>query len=206
MQEIDDKGYRKLFSNKEIFRQLLTSFVHEKWVKDLDFSRCELVKGSFVSRKYKKTFTDLLYKVKLRGRDLYVVILLEFKSAPALFVAVQMAGYILDFYRHLIDSEKKLRKLPPVFPILLYNGKRHWTSPLHLADLIEGRELLGEYALNFKYFPIIENLYNRQMLLQLGNIVSTLFLLEAHYEAKLLQRALLALFEKSKYKQAVPFF
>jgi len=102
MQEIDDKGYRKLFSNKEIFRQLMASFVHEAWVKELDFSRCELVKGSFVSRKYKKTFTDLLYKVKLRGRDLYVVILLEFKSAPALFVAVQMAGYIFEFCAAII--------------------------------------------------------------------------------------------------------
>jgi predicted transposase/invertase (TIGR01784 family) len=206
MQEIDDKGYRKLFSNKEIFRQLMASFVHEKWVKELDFSRCELVNGSFVSRKYKKTFSDLLYKVKLRGRDLYVVILLEFKSAPALFVAVQMAGYILDFYRHLIDSEKQLRKLPPVFPILLYNGKRRWISPLHLGDLIEGHEVLGEYTLQFKYFPIIENNYNRQMLLQLGNIVSTLFLLEAHYEVNLLQHALLTLFEKTKDKQAVSLF
>jgi len=58
----------------------------------------------------------------------------------------------------------------------------------------------------FKYFPIIENAYNRQMLLQLGNIVSTLFLLEAHYEVKLLQRALLALFEETQDKQAVSLF
>jgi predicted transposase/invertase (TIGR01784 family) len=72
--------------------------------------------------------------------------------------------------------------------------------------LIEGHELLGEYTLHFKYFPIIENSYNRQMLLQLGNIVSTLFLLEAHYEANLLQRAHMALFEKSQDKQAVSLF
>lgn len=206
MQEIHDSGYKKLLSNKEIFRQLITAFVHEKWVKDLDFSRCELIKGSFVSRRYKKTFTDLLYKVKLRGRDLYVVILLEFKSVPALFVAVQMAGYILDFYRHLIDSEKRLRKLPPVFPILLYNGKKRWTSPINLAELIEGQELLGEYMLHFKYFPVIENSFNRKVLLQIGNIVSTLFLLEAHYDIKLMERAVLALFEKTKDKQALSLF
>ncbi|NUO84094.1 Rpn family recombination-promoting nuclease/putative transposase, partial [candidate division KSB1 bacterium] len=130
MQQIHDLGYTKLFSNKEIFRQLLTSFVHEKWVKDLDFTKCELLKGSFVSKKYKKTFSDLLYKVKLRGRDVYIVVLLEFKSTPQRFPAVQMAGYIMDFYRHLIDSEKRLRMLPPVFPVLLYSGKRRWTLPL----------------------------------------------------------------------------
>ncbi len=206
MQEIHDSGYKKLLSNKEIFRQLITSFVREKWVKDLDFSRCELIKGSFVSRRYKKTFTDLLYKVKLRGRDLYIVILLEFKSAPATFAAVQMAGYILDFYRHLIDSEKRLRKLPPVFPILLYNGKKRWTAPTDLADLVEGHELLGEHVLHFKYFPIIENSFSRKFLLQIGNIVSTLFLLEAHHDIKLLERTLLTLFEKTKNKQALSLF
>lgn len=56
MQAFHDRSYTKLFSNKEIFRQLITSFVSEAWVKDLDFSACELIKGSFVSRKYKKNF------------------------------------------------------------------------------------------------------------------------------------------------------
>lgn len=97
MQGLDDRGYTKLFSNKEIFRQLITTFVREEWVQGLDFSRCELVKDSFLSEEYKKTFSDLMYKIKLRGRDLYIVVLLEFKSAPARFVAVQVAGYILDF-------------------------------------------------------------------------------------------------------------
>jgi len=206
MQELDDRGYTKLLSNKVIFRELMTSFVHEPWVKELDFSACELVKNSFVSRKYKKTFSDLLYKVKLRGRDLYVVILLEFKSAPARFVAVQMAGYILDFYRHLIDSEKRLRKLPPVFPILLYNGKRRWTSPLSLAELVEGHELLGEHTLHFRYFPIIENAFSRRTLLQIGNIVSTLFLAEAHYDFDLLTKRILALVERAEDKEALSLF
>ena len=114
MKDLDDRGYTQLFSNKAIFRELVTSFVHEAWVNDLDFSNCELVLGVFISKNYEKTFSDLMYKVKLRGRDFYIVILVEFKSAPALFVTVQMLGYILDFYRHLITStkEKDLRKLP----------------------------------------------------------------------------------------------
>ncbi|MCL4706160.1 Rpn family recombination-promoting nuclease/putative transposase [bacterium] len=109
MDDIHDRGYKKLFSNREIFRQLITTFVHEPWVKDLDFSTCELVKDSFISKRYKKTFTDLLYKIKLRGRDFYIVILLEFKATPQRFVALQMLGYIVDFYRHLVDSQKRLK-------------------------------------------------------------------------------------------------
>lgn len=196
MQKVHDLGYGPLFSNKEIFRQLLTSFVNQKWVKDSDFSKCELIKDSFVSKEYKKTFSDLLYKVKLRGRDIYIVILLEFKSKPERFTAVQMAGYLLDFYRHLITSEKKLHALPPVFPILLYSGKRRWTMPLHLDALVEDAELLGKYKIGFECFPIRVNSFGRKTLLELGNIVSTLFLAEAHYDSKLMAQEFRKLSER----------
>jgi predicted transposase/invertase (TIGR01784 family) len=203
MKKIHDRGYRKLFSNVEIFRQLITSFVHEPWVRDLDFSKCEMLKDSFVSEQYKGTFSDLIYKVKLRGRDLYIVILLEFKATPEQFVALQILGYMVDFYRHLIDSQKRVKKLPPVFPIMLYRGERRWTAPLNISALIGGAELLGKYALHFEYFPIFENAFSREVLLKIGNIVSTLFLAEAHYDFDLLARELLRLFQKSRDKKAV---
>jgi predicted transposase/invertase (TIGR01784 family) len=206
MQGLDDRGYTKLFSNKEIFRQLIVSFVREEWVKDLDFSQCELVKDSFLSGEYKKTFSDLLYKVKLRGRDLYIVILLEFKSAPARFVAVQVAGYILDFYRHLVASEKRLRKLPPVFPVLLYNGKKRWNAPKNLSELVESAPILGEYGLECKYFPIIENAFRPKELQRLGNIVSTLFLAETNFDGDALAAKLDELFDKEEDKQAASLF
>ncbi len=206
MHDIDDRGYKRLFSNKEIFRQLVTSFVKEEWVKDLDFSSCELVPGAFVSKNYEKTFSDLMYKVKLRDRDFYIVILLEFKSAPALFVVVQVLGYIMDFYRHLIASEKDLRKLPPVFPIMLYNGEKPWITPLDISELIEGHEILGNFALHFKCLPIIEYAYAEDLLLRIGNIVATLFLAEVHYDFEKLANQLLALFERTEDKQAISLF
>jgi len=85
MKQIDDRGYSVLFANREIFRQLIISFVHLPWVKHLDFSKCELMKDSFVSRRYKRSFSDLVYKIKLHERDFYIVVLLEFKSQPRSF-------------------------------------------------------------------------------------------------------------------------
>jgi len=35
MHEVYDRGYKKLFSNKALFRQLLESFVPLEWVKEL---------------------------------------------------------------------------------------------------------------------------------------------------------------------------
>jgi len=203
MKEIHDRGYKRLFSNLEIFRQLITAFVRASWVKNLDFSKCELLKESFVSERYKNTFKDLIYKIPLRGRELHIVILLEFKATPYRFVALQMLGYLVDFYRQLVESGKGLKKLPPVFPIMLYRGKRRWTAPISFATLIEGHELLGKHALRFAYFPIIVNAFSKKALLKIGNIVSTLFLAEAHYDSVLLRREFMTLFDKTTDKQAI---
>lgn len=73
MKTIHDKGYKKLFSNKVIFRQLMETFVHEDWVKDLDFDSCETLNKSFISSHYKETESDIIYKIRLRDKEVYSV-------------------------------------------------------------------------------------------------------------------------------------
>ena len=45
---VHDYGYKILFSNVTIFRQLLETFVDQPWVKELDFSKAETVNHSFI--------------------------------------------------------------------------------------------------------------------------------------------------------------
>ena len=44
-----DHSYKLLFSEPEIIADLLHGFVHEDWVKELDFSTLEKVSGSYIS-------------------------------------------------------------------------------------------------------------------------------------------------------------
>ncbi len=195
MHQIHDKGYKKLFSNKGIFRQLLQTFVPMSWVKDLDFDTCECIDKTFISEDYKETASDIIHKIKLRDSEIFVVILTEFKSTVERFTGLNLSTYVHDFYKSYLASNKSVRMLPPVFPVLLYNGNQRWTAPTDLADLIENRELLGEFAPCFKYFKIAINEYAREDLLKIGNVVSTLFLAEAHYNAEELERVFLEVFE-----------
>ncbi len=180
---IHDSGYKRLFSNKTIFRQLIETFVTEPWVKDLDFEQMEMVNKSFTSDHYKETESDLIYRVRLHGRDVYIYVLLEFQSTVDNWMAVRMLNYITNFYMDFIavQKERGIGKLPAVFPIMLYNGDRSWKAAVNVADLIEPEPFLGRYALNFEYFKIVEHEFSRQQLLGIRNIVSTLFLTEAHY-------------------------
>jgi len=205
---IHDSGYKRLFSNRTIFRQLIETFVEEEWVRELDFERAERVDKSFVSEHYKETESDLIYKVpfKTGERAVYFYLLIEFQSTVQRFMAVRVAHYASSFYLDYVETQPGVRLLPPLFPLVLYNGEERWTTPEEVAALIEREPALGEYRLSLKYFKLAENEYSREALLRQRSIISLLFLAEAHYDLSLLYGPLVSLFEEEPDRQAVQVF
>ena len=206
MAKIHDSGYKELFSNRTIFRQLIQTFVDADWVSELDFESCQTLDKSFISEHYKETESDLIYRVKFKGSEIYIYILIEFQSTVDHFMALRVLNYITNFYMDYIISNKGVKKLPTVFPIVLYNGDSRWSAPINIKDLIEDYPALGEYGLDFQYFKIAENEYSRDALLKIQNIVSTLFLAESYYDLDLLETELIDLFDAEADKQAVSLF
>jgi len=125
-----------------------------------------------------------------------IYLLLEFQSSVDKFISVRILNYITSLYIAMIKSGQVTGNLPPVYPILLYNGDPRWTAPEHIAETIDHHDLLGEFGIGFKYLKIIENEYSAEDLLNIQNIVSTLFLAENHYQLEALGDELMNLFEK----------
>ena len=92
-------------------------------------------------------------------------------------MALRMLRYILELYGSLLKADPQLKVLPPVFPLLLYNGDARWTAPENLADLIDRRISL-DYIPQFRYFKIAENEFSKERLLSLKNMIGALFLVE----------------------------
>jgi len=174
--------------------------VTEAWVKELDFDTCETLDKSFISDHYKETASDIIYKVKRNQRDSFVVILMEFKSTVERFLSLHLANYVTNFYMDYVEATPNVKLLPPVFPILVYNGDKEWSAPTKITDVIEDSRLLGKYGLNFEYFAIPVNGYKKEFLLKVKNVVSLLFLAEAHYDAELLEKLFLEVFERETDK------
>ena len=195
MKHLHDIGYKKLFQNRVIFRELLETFVHEAWVREIDFDTCETLDKSFIADHYKETESDLIYKLRLRGQEAYIVILLEFQSSVDRLMALRVLNYMTAFYLDYAASHTPVHKLPPLFPIVLYRGKHPWTAPTRMSDLIENHELLGRFAVQFEYWKIAEQDFPPEELTHIGNIVSTLFLTEMQYEPDVLSEELNHLFD-----------
>ena len=202
LHDIHDRGYKKLFRNKTILRQLIETFVDEPCVRELDFDQCEPLDKSFLTDHYKETESDLIYKVRLKGREAYIVILLEFQSTVEQFMALRVLNYITNFYMDYVQANKGITMLPPVFPIVLYNGPERWTAPLNLAALITDSDLLGRFAVRFEYFPIVEQAFPPSKLMKIHNLVSTLFLAESQYESEMMLEHLSQLFDQTEDREA----
>jgi hypothetical protein len=178
-----DLVYKKLFSNKVYLKQLLSSFVAEPWVDEIDFSQSETVDKSFVTEDYRRQEADLIWKLRHRGKTFYLYLLIEFQSTVDRFMSLRMLSYICELYRAMIEERfgdgpyNSQKLLPPIFPLLLYNGQEHWTAPEQLSDLIEPL-ISTKFMPSFSYYKIAENEIAPEHLLEIGNLVSSLFFCE----------------------------
>src|SRR3978361_533164 len=102
-----DNGYKALFSHPEMVADLIRGFVHEDWVRDLDFTTLERVEGSFVTPRLQRRESDIVWRVRWGGdRWLYVYLLLEFQSTVDPFMALRLMVYVGLLYQHLIKQKQ----------------------------------------------------------------------------------------------------
>ena len=169
-----DTRYKKLFKNPLLVEELLTSFVDEDFIKDLDFSTLKKLDKSFVSDAFRNKESDMIYQVKFKDDLIYIFLLLEFQSSVDKKMSLRMLRYICEFYEEL---EFKGEKFPAMFPVLLYNGDSKWTAETNIKNIIEDT-LPKEFIPNFSYYKIAENEFSPETLYKIKNTVSAIFLIE----------------------------
>jgi predicted transposase/invertase (TIGR01784 family) len=176
-----DNSYKLLFSHQEMVRDLLKGFVKEAWVEQCDFSSLQKMSGSYISDDLRDREDDLIWRIQWGDGWLYVYLLLEFQSTIDHFMAVRIQGYLALLYQDIIRTQnlKPQDKLPPVLPVVLYNGKPRWQAPLQLDQLIHPAPLgLEIYRPQARYLLLDEGRFENHELSSLNNLVAALFQLE----------------------------
>lgn len=176
-----DAGYKDLFSHPEMVADLLRGFVHEPWVQEVDFSTLEKVSGSYVSDDLRTREDDLVWRVRLRAGWLYVYLLLEFQASVDPYMAVRVLTYTGLLYQDLIRRRElaPAGRLPPVVPVVLYNGRPPWQAAVDIAELVAAAPGgLATYRPQLRYLLIDEGALPETALPVTRNLVAALFRLE----------------------------
>lgn len=181
---IHDKSYKDLFSNKDVFIKLIRNYVSDTWGNELEPQNLSLIDKSFILQDYEKIESDIVYKASIEDEEVIFYVLLEFQSSVDYSMPIRLFLYMSSIWREIVKNtdknefKRKDFKLPAIVPIVLYNGKDKWTTPKTFKEKINKASIFGNNIVDFEYILLDVNRYNRKELLQKGDISSAIFLLD----------------------------
>lgn len=191
MPSAHDASYKLLFSAPELVRDLVLGFIPDAWLHSLDYATLEKMPGSYISDDMRHRADDVVWRVKVGGDWVYLYILIEFQSKVDPWMAVRMMSYVGLLYQDLIKAKQVLpqRKLPPVLPIVLYNGDAPWTAATNISELIpKVPGLVAQFLPSLQYLLIEENRYAGTDLASMQNLVAAMMRLQRpHSQAEVLE-------------------
>jgi hypothetical protein len=179
-----DALYHRLFSHPGMVAQLLREFVAGPWLDELDLDAMERMNAKFHAETTERRDGVMIWRIPRRGGgDTYLVLLLEFQSTPDHWMALRALVYAGLLWQHLVKEQRLPAdgRLPPVLPVVVYNGDRRWAAPVALHALIGLPEdsPLWRWQPDMRYHMIDEGAFGEADLERRDALPALLFRLES---------------------------
>ncbi|MBP7304407.1 MAG: Rpn family recombination-promoting nuclease/putative transposase [Fervidobacterium sp.] len=147
-----DAFFKLMFGDIEVAQDFLQNYLPTEIAKAVDLKHLTKENNSYIDEQFKESFTDMLYKTKINGKDGYIYFLFEHKSYQDPLVILQLLKYIVRIWEEKYD--RKTNRLPIVIPMVIYHGENKWNVQTKLMNLIKGIDELPEETK--KYIPSYE--------------------------------------------------
>jgi predicted transposase/invertase (TIGR01784 family) len=112
----------------------------------------------------------------------FVYLLLEFQSTVDHRLPIRMLHYVACFYDHLIKTHVTTARkgMPPIFPVVLYNGSKRWTAREDIYRMIrpEPPGFMRVYQPHLRYHLVNESAFSEEELAQRDTALSGIFEVE----------------------------
>ncbi len=144
-----DKFLKETLSKKENAIGFIENYLPKDIVELIDLNKINIEKDSYITENLQEYFTDLLYKVMIKGEESYIYVLFEHKSYPDKLIGLQLLEYLIQCWKSKI---KQKNKLPLVIPLVIYHGKVNWNIGVRFSDIIEKiDDKFKKYIPDFEY-------------------------------------------------------
>ncbi len=181
-----DTGYKELFTHPEFVQQLIEGFVPDEIAELMDFTTLKHHSGNYITPLFEEKFEDLVWSVEARwqgvSQRIFLYILLEFQSSVDQRMPIRLLHYVACFYDHLFKTRQTtpVRGLPPVLPIVIYNGSPRWSACQDVYELVqpEPPAFLRVYQPHLRYYLIDEARYTDEELTKRATPLSGVFGIE----------------------------
>ena len=126
---------RRSLSQPELAGAYLASVLPEGLVRQLDLGSLKLEEGSYIDPALSERQADFVYQVDFAGREALLYVLLEHQRCVDPIMAARFYVYTGRVLNNYLSQHPNARQVPPIVPVLLYNGSEAWSAPTQLQDL-----------------------------------------------------------------------
>ena len=192
----DDKGFKSLLEGRKAFHELLRHFIPDIWTRFVEEDQLVRVDKSFISLDYIGSEADIVYRCKVLGKEVYFYVLLELQSAVDFQMPWRLLQYMLEVWRSVMkdvpagDIRLKSFRLPPIIPVVLYNGKGEWTAERKFRAYQTETGLFDKGQVDFEYYLVDIARMHEEDLLGLEGLLPIAISLEHVKDAEALMHVL----------------
>jgi predicted transposase/invertase (TIGR01784 family) len=188
-----DTGYKGILSDKAEFLHFITKYFPELLKAGVTLDDVEKMPNSFITEEFRHLDSDIVYRIKLRGIDVYFYVLLELQSSVDFTMVFRLLRYMVGLLAFLFNNtEEKVRKrkefrLPAVVPIVLYNGDDSWTAVRRFREYTEHYNIFGDSIIDFSYHLFDLKRMDEETILSTRRLIDIIFLLDKVLNRKTLK-------------------
>jgi predicted transposase/invertase (TIGR01784 family) len=131
----NDAFFKEMFSDPPRAIAFFQSHLPPAIVAQVDWPSLKVLPSSFIKSGLQQVTADLLFNVKIGGKDALFYLLLEHQSTVDPTMPLRMLGYVAEIlFKH--HKEHGL-PLPPVLPFVFHQGPERWNVSTAFEDLFD---------------------------------------------------------------------
>jgi predicted transposase/invertase (TIGR01784 family) len=154
VQNPHDALFKEMFSKTETARSFFESYLPDEIRDRPDWSTLRLLPGSYTDEQLRGSESDLLYTVQLDGHPVDLYCLFEHQSTPDDWMAFRLLRYIVRIWEQFRKNNPKAKKLPPILPVVLFQGGARWKASSFMSELIDPPDELAAYQPEFRHLLV----------------------------------------------------
>jgi len=149
-----DQFFKAVFGQPEHAAAYFRSHLPPEIVAQADLSTATLCPGSFVDEQLGERHTDLLYQLQLAGHTALIYVLFEHQRSCDKTMIFRLLRYMIRIWERWLDEHAIDLGLPPIIPLVLYQGRQSWTAATRLSELLSPE--VARQKVFRRFFPDFE--------------------------------------------------
>ena len=171
-------GVNKLLLGNDWFIENFFQLIFEPdIIAELNIDKMSQYPTESIGEQNQQRLNDVMWKIHFNdGDELYVLLMIETQSNVDRMMALRIARYVINWYTYLEAKGDTKKGLPPIVPVVFYNGTKPWKAATKLRELIALPEesRIGSVLMDAQFILVDGQHEVRTGKLPSDNVVTTL--------------------------------